>query len=259
MSDLVLALLQTELAWESCKDNLKVLDKALDGLPANTDLIVLPEVFASGFSMATGRIAQSMDGEAVQWMQATADNLNCAICGSLAISENNKVYNRFIFASSRSPIRYYDKRHLFRMGNEHLHYAAGHERVVWEWRGWRICPMVCYDLRFPVWSRNQEDYDLLLYVANWPAARSKQWRQLLIARAIENQAYVAGVNRIGQDGKGIDHAGDSLAICPKGELLVDAADQAGWHKAQLDKTLLEKYRQSFPVAKDADLFTILPD
>lgn len=256
MQDLTLALVQTELAWECADKNLAHLGTLLASAAGGADIVILPEVFGSGFSMDTGRIAQTMSGQSVQWMQAQAETLDSAVCGSLAIREGDKIYNRFVFATPGEAPQSYDKRHLFRMGGEHNHYAAGSRHALINWRGWRISPMVCYDLRFPAWCRNNNDYDLQIFVANWPQKRADHWRALLIARAIENQAYVAGVNRIGSDGKDISYQGDSLVVDPRGEVLVDCEGEPTVRHVTLDKEHLDTYRTQFPAHLDADSFNL---
>lgn len=264
--DLRITLVQASLQWEDVKGNLQMFSNQFNKLNRNeTDLIILPEMFSTGFSMNAASLAERMDGISMQWMAETAAKLNAAICGSLIITEKKKYFNRFVWMNADGTYDYYDKRHLFRMGKENGIYTVGKKRLIINYKGWNICPMVCYDLRFPVWSRNglnaQNDaplYDLLLYVANWPSVRSYAWRQLLIARAIENQCYVAGVNRVDNDGNGMEHTGDSAVLNPKGEYLL----KLNPGKKQLATAILsfkelEGFRKIFPVMLDADKYRFL--
>ncbi|MEH6549512.1 MAG: amidohydrolase [Pseudomonadales bacterium] len=255
MSDLAVSLVQTQLEWEHARANREHLQDLLAPL-AKSSLAVLPEMFSSGFSNRSAAIAEAADGESVQWAIEQAQILRGAIAGSLAIQLENGVANRFIFATEDPTVKHYDKRHLFRMAGEHKRYIAGLQRQIFNWRGWRILPQVCYDLRFPVWSRNRNDYDLAIYVANWPAARRYAWRQLLIARAIENQCYVIGVNRVGIDGNEIDYSGDSLVIGPDGNIVLDMKDYNGTETCSLSLNRLQEYREKFPAWMDADGFNI---
>ncbi len=258
MLDLKISLLQTTLLWEDPNGNRMILEEQLKPLrKGSTDVIILPEMFSSGFTMNAERVAESMNGSSVGWMKAMAKRKNAAVCGSLVIREGNKFFNRFIWAQPDGKHKQYDKRHLFRMAGEHKTYAAGQKRLVIEYKGWRIFPQVCYDLRFPVWSRNNVNYDLLIYVANWPERRRSAWKSLLPARAIENQSYLAAVNRVGKDGKDIPYAGDSIAYGPGGELLTDIEPYKGsLTTIRLRKSILKDARESFPVAKDADRFLL---
>lgn len=254
MSTLNVLLVQTQLVWEDPARNHTHLAEMLSGAPP-ADLAVLPEMFATGFSMHSGAIAETMDGPSMGWLRQQAQSRGGAVCGSLAIREGDRVFNRFVFAAPGQE-EWYDKRHLFRMGGEHQRYSAGRERRTFGYRGWRILPQVCYDLRFPVWSRSRDDYDLAIYVANWPAARTYAWRQLLIARAIENQCYVIGVNRVGEDGNKLDYAGDSLVINPKGQPLLDLGRRDTAAACTLDLEELRRFREQFPVHMDADAFRL---
>ena len=256
MQTLTVGLVQAELFWEQAGANRQHFEQLLDHSYQPLDLIVLPEMFNSGFTNAATSVAESMTGPSVRWMQQLAETRRSAVCGSLAIIDEGVVYNRLVFAEPEGELHYYDKRHLFRMANEQERYGAGNSRVVVNFGSWRICLQICYDLRFPVWSRNCNDYDLLLYVANWPQRRRLHWRQLLIARAIENQVAVIGVNRVGTDGNGIAYSGDSLAVDARGELLVDCQDRAGIYVARLDGEAQQRYRESFPAFLDADHFIL---
>ncbi|GAB5450727.1 MAG: amidohydrolase [Halioglobus sp.] len=255
MRDLEVSLMQCELAWEQPEDNRAQMAAALETMETAGDLVVLPEMFTTGFSMNAVANAEQPGGATEQWMAELARQHNCAITGSIATRVDDKVYNRMLFATPDS-VTHYDKRHLFRMAGEHKRYAAGNERVIVNWCGWRILLQVCYDLRFPVFSRNREDYDLILYVANWPAARRDHWRALLLARAIENLACVVGVNRIGSDANGLEYSGDSLAIAADGKLLLDATNENGAARVTLGGAAITQYRESFPCQLDADSFQL---
>ena len=255
MEDLAVTLIQCELAWENPEDNRRQIESLIASLTAPTDLIVLPEMFTTGFSMNAVKNAEPPGGATEQWLQQLARSYNCAVTGSIAVNENNCVFNRLLFATEER-VQHYDKRHLFRMAGEDKRYESGAERVVIPWRGWRINLQVCYDLRFPVFSRNRNDYDLLLYVANWPAVRSVHWRQLLIARAIENQACVVGVNRVGSDANGLAYSGDSLAIAGDGAIVTDMKNDRGAAQLVFNGRELSTYREQFPCHMDADAFQI---
>jgi omega-amidase len=255
MQDLKVSLVQSELQWESPDDNRAHFTQLLRAQETSADLYVLPEMFTTGFSMNALANAEAPQGDTYQWLQAMAVELNAAVAGSVAIRDGGAVFNRLLFATPDN-VYHYDKRHLFRMAGEHKRYAAGAERVIVEWRQWRIKLEVCYDLRFPVFSRNRQDYDLLLYVANWPARRSLHWRALLPARAIENLACVVGVNRVGADANGLDYSGDSLAISASGETLLDMQNRQGIESATFVAKDLLQWRESFPAHLDADSFTL---
>lgn len=249
-------LVQTDLAWREPAENRRRLAAHFRGLAGHTDLVVLPEMFSTGFCMDSAALAEPMDGPTVGWMREEAAATGCAIAGSLIVRDGDRHYNRLVWARPDGTLAHYDKRHLFRMAGEHDHYAAGDARLVVEHRGWRICPMVCYDLRFPVWSRSRGDYDLLLYVANWPARRAHAWNSLLRARAIENLAYVAAVNRIGRDGNGATYAGDSVVLDFLGQPLSSEGGGDRVETAVLDLESLRAYRTSFPAHLDADAFEL---
>ena len=255
MRDLAVTLIQCELAWEQPGDNRQQIGEIVDGLEQTTDLIVLPEMFTTGFSMNALANAEQPEGDTQQWMLDLAAKHDCALTGSIAVEADGGVYNRMLFATPTG-VEHYDKRHLFRMAGEHKRYLAGEDRVVVAWRGWHILLQVCYDLRFPVFSRNREDYDLALYVANWPSVRREHWRQLLVARAIENLACVIGVNRIGSDARGLDYSGDSLAIGADGVLLKDMLNENGAARIILSGAELQSYREGFPSQLDADSFQL---
>jgi predicted amidohydrolase len=255
MQNLEVKLVQCELAWEQPADNRRQMQDIIEDEERGSDLVVLPEMFTTGFSMNAIGNAEPPGGATEQWLRQLAVDRNCALAGSIAVQGDGGVYNRLLFATPDG-VQHYDKRHLFRMAGEHKRYLAGDSRVIVQWRGWRILLQVCYDLRFPVFSRNRSDYDLALYVANWPAPRRLHWRQLLIARAIENQACVVGVNRVGSDARGLDYSGDSLAIAADGTLLADMGSDAGTASALLDGAALMEYREAFPCHLDADLFEL---
>lgn len=223
----------------------------------DADLVILPEVFTTGFHPGARQCAEPMGGRTCDWLLAQAERLRAVVTGSVVMRrEDGAAVNRLLWATPEGALEYYDKRHLFRMAGEHQRYAAGRERKLWAVRGWRVLPQICYDLRFPVWSRNRDDYDLALYVANWPAARQDHWRSLLKARAIENLCFTLGVNRIGRDAQGQDYAGGSMIFGPRGELLADAAAAEGCLALTLDGEELRAYRAAFPAHLDADDFTL---
>jgi len=255
MRDLNLTLIQCELAWEQPEDNRRQIGEVIAGLEEPTDLILLPEMFTTGFSMNAVANAEQPGGPTEDWLRQLAVRHDCALAGSIAVRADGGVYNRMLFVTPEG-VTHYDKRHLFRMAGEHKRYLAGGNRVIVTWRDWRILLQVCYDLRFPVFSRNREDYDLAVYVANWPAARRQHWRQLLPARAIENLACVAGVNRIGSDARGQTYTGDSMAVAADGKLLCDMANKNGAARIVLSGADLQDYRASFPCQLDADAFQL---
>ncbi|MEH8017431.1 amidohydrolase [Rheinheimera muenzenbergensis] len=251
---LKVALLQTELVWQDAPANRNQLAVQLQQVKA--DLIVLPEMFSSGFSMQSGAIAEPQ-GETLAWLKQQATLCGAALCGSVATRIDSGCVNRCYFVTPDGSVSYYDKKHLFRMAGEHQAYQAGVERVVVAYRDWRILLQVCYDLRFPVFSRNRNDYDIALYVANWPAARRHAWSTLLQARAIENQAFVLGCNRVGRDGNGVDYSGDSMVVDYTGQAVAELAPkQAAVLCATLDYAQLAQYRQNFPAYLDADRFQL---
>ncbi len=256
-------IVQAPLEWADKDVNLKYFTDQLTALDQPSDLIVLPEMFATGFVTDPDNISETMDGVVMQWMSKTAKQLNCVITGSIAVSEKQEFFNRLIWMRPDGTYEQYDKRHLFRMGNEHHKFSQGSKQLIVELKGWKIKPMVCYDLRFPVWSKNRlkndsYEYDMLIYVANWPASRAYIWQSLLQARAIENQAYCIGVNRIGDDGKGIPHLGGSVIIDFKGKVITGCADNEPDVLTHLfDYNSLNHYREQFKVALDWDEFTIM--
>jgi omega-amidase len=259
--DLKVTLIQTQLFWEDKEKNLAHFESLISSVKETTDVIVLPEMFNTGFTMQSEKFAEAIGGPTMQWMWAQSQKLNCAICGSLIIKEGMNFYNRFIWMNTDGSHQHYDKRHLFRMGNEHLHYSAGNNKIILDFNGWKICPLICYDLRFPVWSRNKffnEGYDILLYVANWPQRRSKAWSTLLLARAIENQSYVVGVNRIGIDGNEVNHTGNSVAVDFLGNELHSCKEsEEEIVTINLNKKSLDNFRIAFPVGLDKDDFELV--
>jgi omega-amidase len=250
---------QTSLAWHDPAANRAALEQIVAPLANSTDLVVLPEMFTTGFTMAPREVAEPADGPTLEWMRGLARALDAAVTGSVATREDGRYFNRLLWVEPDGRTVHYDKRHLFRMAREHEHYTGGRRRSIVEWRGFRICPLVCYDLRFPVWSRNRRvaPYDLLVYVANWPAARRTAWQRLLPARGIENLCYVVGVNRIGNDGKGIAYAGDSAVHDWRGDALAELGAAETVHTIALARDSLERFRDKFPAQLDADDFELL--
>jgi omega-amidase len=260
MSDVLkVTIIQTSLHWEDVDANLEMFSEKISALKETSDVIILPEMFSTGFSMNASALSEPMNGKAVKWMQEKASEKNCVITGSLIIKEDNKFYNRLIWMKPDGSFEVYDKRHLFALAHEDKTYTPGNKKLIVEYKGWKIHPLVCYDLRFPVWSRRtkKEDYDLLIYAANWPERRIAAWSQLLIARAIENQCYVAGVNRVGNDGNNIYHSGDSAIINYKGEAINNScADESCSETISLSQKELTTFREQLPFIEDADDFTI---
>ncbi|MFN4081282.1 MAG: amidohydrolase [Saprospiraceae bacterium] len=243
-----LTLIQTSLLWENPTANREALARHLAPLSGETDLILLPEMFTTGFSMDAARLAEPADGPTLQWMREQAQRSAAAVGGSVMCAESGRFFNRFYFVKPDGEALSYDKRHLFGLAGETERYTRGERRLVVEWRGVRICPLICYDLRFPVWSRNSasDPYDLLVYVANWPEARSAHWRALLVARAIENQCYTAGVNIIGADGNGLNHVGDSALIDYSGAAIWTLHGQPGAATLRIDLDALRQWRKRLP-------------
>ena len=259
VQDLTISLIQTELHWQDPAANRAMLAELVGAAAEHADLIALPEMFTTGFTMTPAGLDEAPGGSTENWLREIAERHSTAVCGSLIVADNGSYHNRLLFARPGRPVEHYDKRHLFRMAGEDREYAAGKRRLVVEVGDWRVCPLICYDLRFPVWSRNRDDYDLLLYVANWPAARHSAWRTLLPARAVENLCYAAGVNRVGHDGNDVAYAGGSLVADYLGGVLADGANQAGIVSATLSGAKLTRYREKFPAWKDADAFVLRDD
>lgn len=263
MSSLTLSLVQTALVWEDKAANLQLLETQLASLRGKTQVVVLPELFSTGFSMQTQVLAEPMSGPTVQWMRTMAQQYQLIITGSVMIQEEGLFYNRLIWMLPTGELGHYDKRHLFAFAGEDRYYSRGNKRFIASANGFKINLQICYDLRFPVWSRQyatdgQPEYDLLIYVANWPERRRLAWMSLLQARAIENQCYVIGVNRVGEDGHQIYHSGDSMVIDPLGEILFTKKDQACVHTLTISKEQLQAYRRQFPFLRDGDAFELLP-
>ena len=257
-SQLHITLVQPDIVWEDKSANLQQYEHMIAGIKGDKHIVVLPEMFSTGFSMDAERMAEPMNGPTVTWMATMAVKHRCIITGSLIISEEGNYYNRMLWVQPDGSIGCYDKRHLFAYAGEDKHYTSGEKRLIAQVNGWRINVMVCYDLRFPVWARNQgEEYDVLLYVANWPEPRSLAWQTLLQARAIENQCYVAGINRVGTDGKGFKYAGESSVFGPLGETIWQAGNEVICKTVTADKETLIKVRSTFPFLNDADKFLLL--
>jgi omega-amidase len=264
MASLTFTLIQTSLHWENKVANLQMLQEKIGGIKEKTQVVVLPEMFSTGFSMKPEQLAETMNGETVTWMKKVAAQKKVILAGSVIIEEEGKFYNRMIWMLPNGQYGYYNKRHLFAFAGEDKHYTGGTERFIASVNGWKVALNVCYDLRFPVWARQQFDheksfeYDVLINVANWPERRSTAWKALLQARAIENQCYVIGVNRVGNDGNDISHSGDSMVVDPLGEVLYHKKDDEDIFTITLNKEDLNNVRERFQFWRDADEFSILP-
>ena len=263
MQDLKITTIQADLYWEDIGANLAAFEEKIWHIGQPTDVIVLPEMFTTGFTMDAPRLAEMMNMRTFKWMKQMADQTGALLLGSFIARVQERYYNRLLWMEPGGIFRTYDKRHLFRMAEEHQVYSAGESLLIGHWKGWRICPLVCYDLRFPVWCRNPWNpvlkklaYDLLVYVANWPQVRSYAWETLLRARAIENLSYVVGVNRVGTDGKGIAYGGQSTIINPKGEPIFTVDGMEAAKTVELSAQALQAYREKFPTYLDADDFTL---
>ena len=277
MSTLTITTIQSNLIWEEKSANLRLLEQKIAGIEEKTEIVVLPEMFNTGFSMRPEALAETMDGETVEWMKRVSRENGIVLTGSLMIEEAGNYYNRLVWMLPNGQYGHYDKRHLFAFGEEDKHYSPGNKRLIASVKGLKINLQVCYDLRFPVWARqapshelrsfplqgtpkgeefSAPEYDLLIYVANWPERRSHAWKTLLCARAIENQCYVVGVNRVGSDGKNVYHSGNSLVIDPLGQVLYHMADEEDVNTITLQKEMLEDVRSKFPFWKDADKFNM---
>lgn len=255
-----LTIVQSALVWENKAENLRRFDQKLAPLVGQTDLVVLPEMFSTGFSMKTGPLAEDMGGPTVAWLAEKAAQLGAVVTGSFICHENGLHHNRLVWMRPDGTFDTYDKRHLFSLAEEEKHFAPGRKRLIVSWKGFAVCPMICYDLRFPVWSRNRRGeagYDLLIYMANWPVRRSHHWRALLQARAIENQAYCVGLNIVGADGNGLEYVGDSAVIDCSGQHLCQLAAQEGVFTTEISLDALRNYRTQFPFLADADAFQVL--
>ncbi len=257
MSTLKITLLQAYLFWENIDKNLQNISLKLSGIREKTDLIILPEMFTTGFTMNAAQLAEDMEGKTMAWLKNTAHKYNAVITGSFIVKENDKFYNRLVWMNPDGAYKYYNKRHLFGMAKEDEVYSAGNERLIVELKGWKIMPLICYDLRFPVWMRNTgDDYDLAILIANWPERRAHHWRTLIPARAVENQSFVIAVNRIGHDGNEIYHCGDSTCIDPNGAVVYQERDIEDLYTFTINKEDVVKTRKMHPFLKDADTFKI---
>lgn len=263
MQDLKITLIQSDVHWEDTEANLAMFEEKVWQIGNTTDVIVLPEMFTTGFTMAAPKLAEHMNMRTFKWMKQMADQTGALILGSYIVTVHERYFNRLLWMEPGGNFKTYDKRHLFRMANEQKVFTPGESLLIAPWKGWRICPLVCYDLRFPVWSRNKWDpatrklnYDVLVYVANWPTTRIDAWNTLLKARAIENLSYVVGVNRIGQDGNGIEYNGNSSVISPKGEYIYTNEGTESIRTVALSSNSLEAFRDRFPAYQDADDFEI---
>jgi len=260
MQDLTVTLVQTNLVWEDKNANLAALEEKIKSIGGKKEIVILPEMFSTGFSMQPSSLAENMHGESVEWMRRISREERVILTGSLIIEEDGAFYNRLLWVLPNGQYGIYDKRHRFAFAGEDQSYTAGNKRLIASVKGWKINMQVCYDLRFPVWARQQTaaepEYDVLVYVANWPERRNTAWKTLLRARAIENQCYVIGVNRVGEDGNGIAHSGDSMVIDPLGEILYHKENEEDVFTLTLDREHLEKVRRQFPFWKDADPFSL---
>jgi omega-amidase len=253
MQDLTVTLIQTGLFWEDVPANLAMFDDKIDGISEKTDVIILPEMFTTGFTMNVENAAEPMTSQAVSWLVAKARQKQAHILGSMIIEEDKKYFNRLVWAKPDGEIMTYDKKHLFRMAGEHKVFSSGNGHLTVSVNGWKLRTFICYDLRFPIWCRNiQNQYDAAIYIANWPARRAHHWKLLLPARAVENQCYVIGVNRVGKDGKGNAHSGDSSIIAPTGEILFQKADVPCIHTAALSYEKVKEFRETFAAWQDGD-------
>jgi omega-amidase len=258
MENLKVTTFQGYLFWENIDKNLQNIATRLSGIREKTNLIILPEMFNTGFTMNADKLAEPMDGKTIHWMHKIANQYDCVITGSIIIKENERYYNRLIWMRPDGSYEYYDKHHLFTLGKEHQTYTPGNKKLIVELNGWKICPVICYDLRFPVWLRNVNgEYDLLIIVANWPERRIAHWRSLISARSIENQAYVIGVNRTGHDGNEVYHSGDSTCVDPNGNIIYHKRDDEDLYTFSIIGEEVKKTRRSLPFLKDADVFRIV--
>ncbi len=263
MQDLKITIIQSDLHWEDIDANLAMFEEKIWQIGESTDIIVLPEMFTTGFTMNASKLAEHMNMKTFRWMRQMADQTNALILGSFVAHVHDRYYNRLLWMEPEGNFKTYDKRHLFRMADEHQVYTPGESLLIGHWKGWRICPLVCYDLRFPVWSRNKWNpslrkpmYDLAIYVANWPKVRIAAWDTLLKARAIENLCYTVGVNRIGLDGNGVEYNGLSTIVNPKGEPIFSVEGSEEIKTIEINGHSLQAYRDKFPAFLDADDFTV---
>lgn len=252
-----ISIIQSDLEWEDKPGNFKKLERLISPLNNVIDIVVLPEMFNTGFSMNPVKLSEGPEEETFEWMTVTAQKGNFGVCGSYIVKDNKNFFNRWVFVSPENQVFFYDKRHLFSMGGEDKLFSPGKTRLIFGYRGVRISPFICYDLRFPVWSRNKNDYDLMINSANWPETRSNVWNTLLKARAIENQCYVAGSNRLGIDGAGIKYCGESMIINPRGEVISSInKNEENSVSGEISMIELSDFRNKFPVHNDADSFTV---
>ncbi len=257
MENLNLTLIQSKLHWQDAAANLAMFEEKIWQINQATDLIILPEMFTTGFSMEAEALAEPMNLTTFKWMKQQAAQTKAVVMGSFIVKEEGHFYNRLLWMEPDGSYDHYDKRHLFRMADEHLTFSAGNRKIIKEIKGWKILPLTCYDLRFPVWSRNLNlAYDVCIFIANWPKVRRSAWNILLQARAVENLCYSVGVNRVGEDGKEIAYSGDSAVVDFKGTVLFHQTEQEVIHTQRLEWARLERYRQKFPAHLDADLFEI---
>jgi predicted amidohydrolase len=253
-----ITIIQSDTVWGAIEKNLQNIASKIEAITEKTDLIILPEMFSTGFMMNPEKVAEPMDGSAIKWMQKIASEKKCAISGSLIITENNKYYNRFVFVHQSGNMVHYDKKHLFTLAGEEKIYTAGVNRLLFEYKGWKISPFVCYDLRFPVWSRNTEGYDIAIYSANWPKPRTNAWDTLLEARAIENMCYCIGVNRIGKDDNGLEYSGHSKIVSPLGKILSETKENLeDVISFSLSKKELIETKNKFQFLNDQDTFELI--
>jgi len=270
MSTLTITTIQTALHWEDKAANFRMLEEKINQIGQKTEIVILPEMFTTGFSMKPEQLAETMEGETISWMKRIAQQKRIVLTGSVIIEADGQYYNRLVWMLPNGQYGFYDKRHLFAYAGEHEHYTPGHKRLIASVKGWKINLLICYDLRFPVWARQATpvteeqaanpapEYDLMIYVANWPERRNHAWKTLLQARAIENQSFVVGVNRVGKDGNDINHSGDSMIVDPLGDVLYTKAHEEDIHTITLHKERLEEIRQKLPFLEDADNFIIQP-
>ena len=251
------AVIQSPLVWEDPQLNRNYFEAKINTIVSEVDLIVLPEMFTTGFTMQAEAVAETMQGQTMLWLQSLAKASKCAITGSLIVTEDGKFYNRMVFVFPTGEVQQYDKRHLFTLAGENVVFTAGTEKIIIEYKGWKICPLICYDLRFPVFSRNTENYDMLIYVANWPKTRINAWDTLLKARAIENMSYTIGVNRLGVDGTNLEYVGHSQIVDYLGNSVLEPQKGEGVYIAELDKNRLLDTRKKLDFLKDQDQFQLL--
>ncbi len=257
INPLNITLIQAEILWEQIDKNLERLSTIIRHVNQETDIIILPEMFTTGFSMNPQSCYDTMDGKAIKWMEEVSKDCSSAVCGSFIVKEKDRFYNRLVFMQEDGHYVGYDKRHLFSLTGEDKSFTAGQKKVIIDYKGWKIMPLICYDLRFPVWSRNRNEYDLLIYIANWPESRNQAWRSLLVARAIENQSYSVGVNRVGQDHNKTSYSGDSMVVDPTGTIICQMFPyKESYKRVTLSYEKIVEYRKKFPFLSDADNFTI---